>query len=110
MIAPCLALTYIQVTCGGGVRDGGVVGCVTILKMQVTSKWRWKIDVDAGRHQSTPGHDFQKSEKLFEERKGAGSKTVGKLRINLKTLTVEISGNNPAMYPKLLSSRSTTLL
>ena len=25
-----------------------VYTCVTILKKQVTSKWRWKIDVDAG--------------------------------------------------------------
>ena len=44
---------------------------------------------------STPGHNFKKSEKLFEERKGASSKTVGKMRINFKPLTVEASESKP---------------
>ena len=44
---------------------------VTILKQQVTLKWRWRIDVDAGLVfilNIDTRSQFQEKQKVFEER------------------------------------------
>ena len=66
---------------------------VTILKQQVTLKWRWIIDVDVGFVfilNIDTRHSLKKSKKLFEWRNGANSETICKVRISLKHPSVVI--------------------
>ena len=66
---------------------------VTILKQQVTLKWIWRIDVDAGLLfilNIDTRSQFQENQKVFEEREEHQQWQISKVKGNLKPLSVKV--------------------